>query len=502
MQLSDLIADSSSTLTLVKGESTELEIVGLTTDSRAIEPGYLFIAIKGSSTDGHEYIPQAIEAGAVAVICESLPAGASDNIAFIKSTDIRRDTSRLATKFYENPSQDLAVLGVTGTNGKTTTAFLIDSLVRSKFGRCGLVGTVSIDEGDGPKPATHTTPDAISLQKSLAQMVKNHCVGVAIELSSHGIEQGRSADVAVNTAVFTNLTQDHLDYHGSMEEYYLAKKALFTQLGRQDPKQKPCALINIDDQYGERLSHELAEEFPKLRQLTFGFGVKATLRATDVKQSGKGSEFRLDYGGKSYLVKTPLIGLFNIRNIVCALGSVVAAKLLNMREAVAAIGTARQVPGRLERVSTNGMDYHVFVDYAHTPDALVNVCQTLKELEPDRLITVFGCGGDRDNTKRPLMAKAASTYSDLCIITSDNPRTEDPISIVKDVEKGMSGSDYLTLVDRRKAIQTAVDLAKTGDIVLIAGKGHEDYQLIGDQKLSFIDQSVARLALRKMEAEK
>ena len=495
MRLSDLMAESSAALIIEGADNPELEVSGLTTDSRAVEQGYLFIAIKGTETDGHEYIPQAIESGAVAILCENPPSDIPEEIIILKSSDIRRDTSLLATAFYEDPSEDLIVLGVTGTNGKTTTAFLIDSLIRSKFGRCGMIGTVSVDEGRGPKPATHTTPDAISLQKSLAQMVENHCPGVAIELSSHGIEQGRCADLSVNTAVFTNLTQDHLDYHGSMEAYYQAKKLLFTQLGRQPAKQKACALINVDDQYGERLSEELTEEFPNLKQLTFGFGVKASLRATDIKQSAKGSEFRLDHGGKSYRVRTPLIGLFNIRNIVCALGSVVMAKLLNMREAVAAIGSARQVPGRLERVSTSGMDYSVFVDYAHTPDALANVCQTLKELGPDRLITVFGCGGDRDIGKRPLMAKAANTYSDLCIVTSDNPRTEDPISIVKQIEEGFAGGAHRTLLDRRKAIQTAIDLAKPGDIILIAGKGHEDYQIYGTTKMHFDDRHEAKDAI-------
>lgn len=495
MQLSDLIAQSPLTTLVTESSSGDLEITGLTSDSREVQAGSLFIAIKGAAMDGHDYIATAIEAGAAAILCERVPKEAPDEITILQSHEIRRAMSQLAAAYFGKPSQNLAVLGVTGTNGKTTTAFLIDALVRSKFGRNGLIGTVSVDEGNGPKTATHTTPDSIELQQSLRNMIDNGCVGVAVEISSHGIELGRTADMEVNTAVFTNLTQDHLDFHGTMENYYEAKKGLFTQLGKQDPATKPCALINIDDPYGARLSRELKDEFPKLKQLTFGFGVEADLRAQDVLQSGKGIEFRLDYNNKSYRVSSPMIGLFNVRNILCALGSVVASKLLNMREAVAALEEARQVPGRLERVSRSTMEYHVFVDYAHTPDALTNVCQTLRDLDPYRLITVFGCGGDRDRTKRPLMAEAASKYSTQCIVTSDNPRTEDPISIIKEVEKGLEGDQHLSIVDRRKAIKAAIDFAKRGDIVLIAGKGHEDYQIFGTEKTYFDDRVEAKEAI-------
>lgn len=478
------------------GEGVKLE--GITSDSRAVKPGYLFVAIKGSSSDGHDYISQALEAGAVALLCERIPSELEGDTLLLKSTNIRKALSQLAAAYYGFPSDNLAVMGVTGTNGKTTTSFLIDSLIRSKFDRCGMLGTVWVDEGTGTKPATHTTPDALSLQQSLRNMVDNGCIGVSMEISSHGIEQGRIADVKVNTAVFTNLTQDHLDYHGTMENYYQAKKALFTQIGEQDPALKSCAIINSDDTYGQRLSIELKDGYPELRQITFGFGVDADLRAMDIRQAGKGLEFRLDYGGKSYLVSSPMIGLFNVRNILCALASVVSQKLMTMREAVTAIAEARQVPGRMERVSKTN-ELHVFVDYAHTPDALVNACQTLKELNPDRLITVFGCGGDRDRSKRPLMAQAASENSDICIVTSDNPRTEDPISIVKQVEEGLIGDGHFTLVDRQKAILAAINFAKAGDIVLIAGKGHENYQIFGIEKVYFDDRNEARDALARKQ---
>ena len=495
MNLKELISHSPLVSFLPCCEGKDPDIIGLTMDSRQVEAGWLYSAIKGTSSDGHQFIPAAIEAGAKVILCSHPPQDIPADVAIIISQDVRRATSQLAAHFYGNPSDKLAVLGVTGTNGKTTTAFIMDSLVRSKFGRCGLVGTVSVDEGKGPKIATHTTPDAITLQASLARMVENGCMGVAIEISSHGIEQGRTADMLVNTAVFTNLTQDHLDYHGTMDAYYLAKKGLFTQLGNQDPESRPCAIINIDDPYGVRLSRELKEEFPKLKQLTFGFGIEANFRAQDILQGGKGIEFRLDYNGKSHRVKSPMIGLFNVKNILGALASAVASKLMTMREAVAALEGAKQVPGRLERVSSSNASYHVFVDYAHTPDAVGNVCHTLKDLDPFRLITVFGCGGDRDRAKRPLMAAEASKYSNICIVTSDNPRTEDPIQIIKETEKGLSGDNHLSIPDRGKAIQHAINLAKDGDVVLIAGKGHEDYQIFGTEKTYFDDRYQARDAI-------
>jgi len=491
MLLSDLISASPLTALHPLTEATEAEISDLTLDSRTVQEGSLFIALKGSASDGHDYIPQAIAAGAKAILLQEYQEGIPAEVVVLKSPAVRQATSQLAAVFHGHPSDQLAVLGVTGTNGKTTTAFLIDSLMRAKFGRNGLIGTVYNDEGYGPVATTHTTPESIDLQASLARMVRNGCLGVAIEISSHGIEQGRTADLSVNAAVFTNLTQDHLDYHGTMENYYQAKKALFTQLGEQSAETNPTAIINVDDYYGVRLSEELAKEYPKLRQITFGLGVNADMQATDLRQTANGTEFRVDFRNTSYLVKSPMIGLFNARNILCALASVVAPKLMNMREAVAAIAKARQVPGRLERISGSNAQ-HVFVDYAHTPDALANVCQTLKELADGRLITVFGCGGDRDTSKRPLMAEAASLNSNICIITSDNPRTENPITIIKEVEAGIVGGNSLSIVDRKKAIEHAIDLARDGDIVLVAGKGHEDYQIFGTEKTPFDDRKICR----------
>lgn len=495
MKLSDLIKGSPLVSLLSCCAEKDPEITGMTRDSREVKAGMLYAAVKGTNTDGHQFIPAAIEAGAHAILCETPPADIPDHCAILTCNDVRRATSQLAASFHGAPSEQLAVLGVTGTNGKTTTAFLMNALLKEKFGKCGFIGTVSVDEGNGPQPATHTTPDSINLQRSLSKMVENGCLSVAIEISSHGIEQGRTADLEVNTAVFTNLTQDHLDYHGTMENYYRAKKGLFTQLGTQDPATKPHAIINVDDPYGERLSRELKEEFPGLTQITTGVGQEASFRARDIQQSGKGIEFRLDYKGKSYLVHSPMIGLFNVRNILGALASVVSSKLMSMREAVAALQDAKQVPGRVERVTGSKSPFHVFVDYAHTPDALGNVCQSLKDLDPDRLITVFGCGGDRDRAKRPLMAEEASKYSNLCIVTSDNPRTEDPISIIKDTEKGLLGDQHLSMPDRKKAIQHAIEIARDGDIVLIAGKGHEDYQIFGTEKTYFDDRVEARDAI-------
>jgi UDP-N-acetylmuramoyl-L-alanyl-D-glutamate--2,6-diaminopimelate ligase len=323
--------------------------------------------------------------------------------------------------------------------------------------------------------------------------MKDHgCRGVAMEVSSHGIHQQRVAAIGFDACVFTNLTQDHLDYHGTIEEYYQAKAAWFHALAADPRGKKPVAVINVDDSYGADLAHSLQDNMPVLR---FGFGVHCDFRANNLRQSARGMEFELSAKGKAWLVRAPLIGRFNVYNI---LGAIAAANACGIRprQAVAAMAAAPQVPGRMENVGNAG-GATVFVDYAHTPDALENACRTLKELNPRRLITVFGCGGDRDRGKRPLMAAAAARHSDACVITSDNPRSEDPLAIIRQVEAGMGGHGHLSIPDRAEAIAYAVKNALSGDLILIAGKGHETTQQFATETIAFDDRKHASKALRE-----
>jgi len=485
MELTQLIAQLDNPA--VSGD-THLEIAAVTADSREVKEGMIYVAVKGTQVDGAKFIPDAIETGASVIVAETAPS--DEKVVWVHVRDARKALSVLARGLQGDPSAELKLIGVTGTNGKTTTAFLTHHIAKTVHHRAGLMGTITVDDGVNQTTATHTTPDPVGLQQMLRDMVDNGCRTAAMEVSSHGIEQKRVEGLHFDAAVFTNLTQDHLDYHGTMDNYYAAKKALFTELAAR-PDNKAKAIINLDDSYGQRLVKDLDGSMPVL---TFGFGVHCDFRASSIKQSVRGTEFQLQFKGKSFLVRTPMIGRFNIYNALAAIAAANAAGI-RPRDAINALAEAPQVPGRLEMVgSKQGMS--VFVDYAHTPDALKNVCMTIKELEPERLITVFGCGGDRDATKRPLMAEAAGRNSDLCFITSDNPRTENPESILKDIEKGMVGAKHFTLVDREAAIKAAVNMAQNGDVVLIAGKGHEDYQIFADETIPFDDRVKARLALQ------
>jgi len=471
---------------------TDVEVVGVSADSRTAGPGSVFVAIRGNEVDGRRFIPTAVGNGAVAVVCDTAPETGDPTVPWVQVADTRAALSALAAALADDPSSKLKLIGVTGTNGKTTTAYLCHHIMQRLWHRAGLLGTVLMDDGEEAVSATHTTPGPVALQELVARMVGNGCRGAALEVSSHGIDQKRVADLAFDAQVFTNLTQDHLDYHGTMEAYAAAKISWF-QRAAEDPKgKKPVAVINIDDASGAELAEMLDG---RMRITRYGFGVHADFRVTDFRQSPRGMEFKLHAAHKQFLVRAPLIGRFNVYNIVAALAASRAVGI-QPREAVSAIADAPQVPGRLENCGTRD-GVTVFVDYAHTPDALENVCRTLKELEPKRLITVFGCGGDRDRGKRPLMARAAARHSDVCIITSDNPRSEDPEAIIREVEAGMGGARYRSVTDRSEAIRIAVHAAGEGDIVLVAGKGHEPYQQFADKTIDFDDRKEARRALRE-----
>jgi UDP-N-acetylmuramoyl-L-alanyl-D-glutamate--2,6-diaminopimelate ligase len=472
--------------------SLEAEISVLTASSREVVPGCLFAAIRGTTSDGHRFIPAALEAGATAILAETAPPpDLPATITWLHVPDSRRALATLASAVNGDPWRELIMAGVTGTNGKTTTAFLLHHLMKSGWHRAGLLGTILVDDGETIAPARHTTPGSLELSASLARMKDHGCRGVAMEVSSHGIHQGRIAAIGFDACVFTNLTQDHLDYHGTIEEYFQAKAAWFHALAADPLGKKPVAVINVDDSSGADLAQSLQDKMPMLR---YGFGVHCDFRANSLRQTARGMEFELTAKGKSYLVRAPLIGRFNVYNIVAAITAAFACGI-RPRQAVAAMATAPQVPGRMENVGNAG-GATVFIDYAHTPDALENACRTLKELNPRRLITVFGCGGDRDRGKRPLMAAAAARHSDACVITSDNPRSEDPLAIIRQIEIGMRGHGHLSIPDRAEAIAYAVKNALSGDLILIAGKGHETTQQFATETIDFDDRKHASKALR------
>ncbi|MEZ5304045.1 MAG: UDP-N-acetylmuramoyl-L-alanyl-D-glutamate--2,6-diaminopimelate ligase [Verrucomicrobiales bacterium] len=473
--------------------SLDTEMGGLAYDSRRVGPGSLFFALRGAESDGSLFIPAAVEAGAGAVVSEILPP-AEHSVPWVRVGDARKALADAAAVFYGHPSKALKVAGVTGTNGKTTVGFLIQHLFEAALQPCGLLGTVRYDlGGEKPAKADRTTPESCDIQAMLAEMRANELRAAAMEVSSHGLPQHRVRGVQFDAAVFTNLTQDHLDYHGGMDAYFDAKALLFEQLADQVARgeKKPVGVINSDDAYGKKLLKRFDGRLPMLR---YGMGMGADFQAGKPRYDFHGTQFPLEAKGRQFLVRLPLIGAFNVYN---ALAALVAANAmgLNLREAIQNLGRAPQVPGRLESVSGN-RPFKVFVDYAHTPDALVNVLNALRALNPERLITVFGCGGNRDRAKRPLMGRAADSLSDFCLLTSDNPRKEDPQTILDDTAKGMRSGRFKAILDRREAIEVAIGLAQPGDIILIAGKGHEDYQEFADGRVPFDDRRVARAALR------
>jgi len=463
-------------------------------DSRRVQKNGLFVALRGEKNDGHEFIGQAIEKGAAVIVAEREEKHPRATCVVVENT--RRALADLAATFYGLPAQRLKLAAVTGTNGKTTTTFLIKHICEKAGLRCGLIGTVRYEIGERILPATRTTPESLDVQELLAQIANAGCRAAAMEVSSHALAQERTRALEWDVAVFTNLTQDHLDFHGTMENYFESKLKLFTQLAQQQKKRKPVAVVNIDDRYGEQLLGKIDKS---TSVVTFGMGARADFRASNYWMDFSGTSYQLDARGKSYLVPLPLIGRFNVANSMAALA---AANTLgvNLREAVLSLGKSPQVPGRLEMVPAK-RQFRVFVDYAHTPDALLNVLKTLRELGPRRLIVVFGCGGDRDRQKRPLMGEVVDRHADYAIVTSDNPRKEDPNAIIAEVEKGFRSDHYEKIVDRTKAIARAIELAQSRDIVLIAGKGHETYQEFADHTVPFDDIQVARRAIEDRPVE-
>jgi UDP-N-acetylmuramoyl-L-alanyl-D-glutamate--2,6-diaminopimelate ligase len=470
------------------------EVESIAYDSRRVQKNTLFVALKGEKSDGHQFIGEAIDRGASSIVSEREEKHTRATTVVVENS--REALADLAAAFYQRPARRLKMAGVTGTNGKTTTTFLIKHICEKAGLRCGLIGTVRYEIGERILPAVRTTPESLEVQELLSQIAAAGCKAAAMEVSSHALAQERTRGLEWDVAVFTNLTQDHLDFHGTMENYFDSKTRLFTGLAAQESKKKNVAVINADDHYGQLLIARIGKKTPVV---TYGMGVHADFRASNYRMEFGGTSYQLDARGKSYLVRVPLIGRFNVANSMAALATANSFGV-SLREAILSLAKSPQVPGRLESVPAK-RQFQVFVDYAHSDDALLNVLKTLRDLGPRRLIVVFGCGGDRDRKKRPLMARVVDENADYGIITSDNPRKEDPDAIIAEVEKGFRSGNYEKIPDRAEAIARAIALAQPHDIVLIAGKGHETYQEFADHTIPFDDVQVARRALEDHPVE-
>ena len=465
--------------------SAATEIAGLAYDSRAVQPGFLFFALPGEKTDGGLYVEEAARRGAVAVVHENgmrLPRELAD----VAVDGARHAMADLAAEFYGNPSDKLQIVGVTGTNGKTTATFMIRDVLRAAGTDCGLIGTIQYEYGGRLISAARTTPESLDLQRMFFEGRQAGCRAVAMEVSSQGLAAERLRGTRFAAAVFTNLSVDHLDFHQTMEAYFDAKKRLFDALPPTAP-----AIVNLDDPYGRRLAAE-----PGLagRLVTFGFDPAAMVRALDLRLSETGSSFRAATPWGETRVELALAGRFNVMNALSAMAAC-GALGVPLDAMASAFAKMAAVPGRLERIA-DPQGRHVFVDYAHTPDALSNVLRTLRELTQRRLFAVFGCGGNRDREKRPMMGAAAAALADYSVVTSDNPRSEDPLAIIHEITPGFGGAGNFEIeVDREKAIARVLGLAREGDTVLIAGKGHETYQEYANTVVPFDDREVIRRLL-------
>ncbi len=470
------------------------DITGLDYDSRRVQPGWCFVALRGETTDGNRYMDSAMAAGASAIVSDSAGPASRHNVAWAQVPHGRRALARLSANFYRRPGERLAISGVTGTNGKTTTTFLIESILAAAGRKTALLGTVEYHVAGRILPAPHTTPEALEINQLLAEGLREGATEAVMEASSHALSQQRVFGLPFDVAAFTNLTRDHLDYHKTMEEYFRAKRVLFEGCGTEPPR---VAVINVDDEYGRQLA-----KFSKGRSaevLTYGLQ-NSEFRAEKMEIGRKGTRFDLVGTGGKIPLWTALTGRINVYNILAAAAAAFARGCAAEPIARGVENLAR-VPGRFERVDC-GQPFTVVVDYAHTDDALRNLTAIGREFvtrgsTSGRVITVFGCGGDRDRSKRPLMGEAAGRGSDFVILTSDNPRSEDPMAIIADARAGLerSGARFTEEPDRRAAIALAVHEARPGDIVLIAGKGHEKVQVLREGQVPFDDVEVARAAL-------
>ena len=508
MKLGDLLKALENPPAL-PGKALDREVRDIAYDSRKVVPGSLFVAVRGFHSDGHQFIPQAVQQGAIAVVAEENRAGeGAGNLPVIPVVNSRAALAQIAAAFYGYPSRRLKLIGITGTKGKTTTSYLVRSIIEAAGHAAGLIGTIDYRVGNKVYPAPNTTPESLDLQRLLCEMADAHAGYCVMEVSSHALALGRTDGCVFETAAFTNLAQDHLDFHRDMDSYFRAKLLLFTALaaGR-------TAVINADD----AASAEIGQR-TRATVYTFGMSGKADVRpAGEIGHGIGGLSFAVRTPNGVVAVESPLVGKHNVYNILAAIGVGVSQGFSS--DAIArGIKSMRAVPGRMEKVEV-GQPYGVIVDYAHTEDSLVHLLDAVREVAEGRVIALFGCGGDRDRTKRPKMGAAVVKGSDIAIVTTDNPRTEDPLAIIGEIESGMAAAGikvpfpgrmpdnlsgktpYLVIPDRRAAIAAAIGMARQGDVVVLAGKGHEDYQIIGDKKIHFDDREVAGEEIRKGSAE-
>nr|WP_046175475.1 UDP-N-acetylmuramoyl-L-alanyl-D-glutamate--2,6-diaminopimelate ligase [Domibacillus indicus] len=468
-------------------------ITSIENDHRLIQEGSLFICIKGFTFDGHEAAEEAVRKGAAAIVAER-PVNVSVPVIYV--SDTKRAMAYLAAHFYQYPTEGFHLIGITGTNGKTTTSHLIEQILQTHGETTGLIGTMYIKIGDETIETKNTTPESLTLQKTFSKMKQAGVTSAVMEVSSHALQEGRTNGTAFNVAVFTNLTQDHLDFHKTMEEYRAAKGLLFARLGNLFYAGRPAfAVLNADD-----AASSIYQSMTAAHVVTYGIDNKADVKAENVRLTSEGTAFTVKYPGGTVSVQSKLAGRFNVYNMIAAFAAGFVSGI-NPETIRKALESVAGVAGRFELVP-NKQDISVIVDYAHTPDSLVNVLETIRPLAKGRVTVVVGCGGDRDKTKRPLMAQAACRYADQAIFTSDNPRSENPAAILADMESGVPDEQYLVIEDRKKAIFKAIEDARPGDAVVIAGKGHETYQIIGQNVLHFDDRETAKEALLQKEGEK
>ncbi len=493
-----------------------IAVTGLSIDSRKVKAGYIFVAVEGVHVHGRQYIEQAVQSGAVAILTDAdedqISVDYVHNVPMICLPLLGDQLSRIAGIFYNNPTKSLPVVGVTGTNGKTTISQLFAQLSAMLNMPSGVVGTMgygscqlqanSDTETSLSLVSTGmTTPDAISTQHVCAQLLADGSDNIVMEVSSHGLTQGRVADIDFDVAVFSNLSHDHLDYHGDMSSYAKAKSTLFSM------SSLTSAVINLDDQYSSLMMQSLNSD---AQVLTYSLhDSSATLFLSDIAYGASQTSARLHVqNDKTYVMKTQLVGAFNLSNLLAVVATWLAINkeqydcndIKNIEKILEKVALLKPIAGRMELIP-NSLERHVLIDFAHTPDALKNVLQSVRAYAKNNVFCLFGCGGDRDTQKRSLMAEAAEQYSDRIVVTSDNPRSEDPNTIIADICQGFSAKKHEAILDRKQAIETIIRSSQIGDVIVIAGKGHEDYQIIGRQKFPFSDQQIARITLREMEAK-
>ena len=513
MHLSQLLAALPAASLRVEPRDADPVIRGIAIDSRQVAPGDLFVALRGAHADGHDHLEQAAELGAVAFLLEHEPirGDTSPRLPLAVVSDSRRALAPISARFFGHPARELTLVGVTGTNGKTSTVYLVESMLKAAGVPTGVIGTVEVRYAGERHRAINTTPESLELQRSLRAMRTHGVKSAVMEVSSHGLALGRVEGCAFDVAAVTNVTQDHLDFHGSMESYRDAKLALFGPCLKEG---KAVAVVNADDASAEAFEAAARRRGARVLRVSRHRERQAELAVLEAEVGLEGSRVRLRLpSGRELGLELPLLGDFNVENLAVA-AACAAALGLGPQAIARGAASCPQVPGRVQRVATsNPRAPTVLVDYAHTPDAVEKLLRTLRPMSAGRLITVFGCGGDRDRSKRPLMAEAVARYSDLAIATSDNPRTEDPEAILRDVEAGLGALQavdplelgaqpgcYTRIVDRRRAIERAIGCARHGDLVLLVGKGHEDYQIVGHEHLPFDDREEAARALAGVSA--